>query len=75
MAEHAWTFQGKLKSPHNLGSTAHVPHRRMAARAKPKPQRSFASQPKTCAQNVGVLIRLSDEHAIADTAFGVELFA
>ena len=39
------------------------------------PERSSLAQPLTGAQNIDVLIRLGDEHAIRDTAFGVELSA
>ena len=38
-------------------------------------QESSVVQPPTRAQNVNVLIRLGEEHATGDTAFGVELLA
>jgi hypothetical protein len=39
------------------------------------PQRSSVVQPATRAQNINVLIRLGDEHAIGDTVFGVDQLA
>ena len=62
-AAHAYPVP-RLDFPKQMKS-AHVPHPTQCFRgllhgtacAKPKPQRSFTSQPQTCAQNVDVLIR------------------